>query len=135
MRNICLGAMLAGLALSGSGSKESLREDVVSCSAYLNALNVEIMRGNQAFLGRVMERLVKTDAADADEQRSILGRKLADLGAGAARYRSDLDPARLSVIVEKERKTAQDQVSQGRDAQAASRIKDCVSTWERLGKS
>ena len=135
MRYMMLCVAAAGLALSGCGSKEGMREDVVSCSAYLNALNVEIMRGNQAFLNRVMDRLVKSDATDADEQRATLGRKLADIGSGAAQYQSDLDPARLSVIAEDERKVAQEQVSEGRDAQAAARIKGCVSTWDRLGKS
>lgn len=133
MRRIQLCVVMAGLVLSGCGSKEGLREDVVACSAYLTALNIEIMNGNSAFSNRVMERLVKTDAPDADEKRQTLGRQLSDIGAGARRYRSDLDPARLSAIAEKERKTARDQVSKGRDAQAAARIKSCIAAWDRLG--
>lgn len=135
MRYPVICAAMAALALSAcGGSKESLREDVVSCSAYLNALNMQIMNGNRAFSDRIMERLVKSDASDAEQQREALGRKLSDIGEGAERYQSDLDPARLSVIAEEERKAAEEHVSKGQDAKAAARIKACAATWDQLGR-
>lgn len=132
--SVFVAAALA-LAVAGCGqSKEDLREQVVECSSYVDALNLQAMQGNAAFMTRLMTELAGEGEGAAEAQQK-LGRQIAQMQSASARYAEDLEPARLSTIGETQAEAARKAVEEGKADRAANVLRGCVRTWETLGKS